>query len=90
MPSNPEARLFLPNDLNVMARVSDISQSGAAITSEHAREGQVPTRPPGGVVEGRARKRADLRLCVHASACGRFLVGDPKQSIYRRRGPLTA
>ena len=47
MPSNPEARLFLPNDLNVMARVSDISQSGAAITSEHAREGQFPTRPPG-------------------------------------------
>jgi hypothetical protein len=34
-PRNPSARLILPNGVNVAVRVVDISQSGAAITTEH-------------------------------------------------------
>jgi PilZ domain-containing protein len=37
-PSNPAARLILPNGLDLVVRVTDISQSGAAIRSEHRPE----------------------------------------------------
>lgn len=34
-PRNPSARLILPNGVNIAVRVVDISQSGAAIATEH-------------------------------------------------------
>jgi PilZ domain len=37
-PSNPTARLVLPSGLTVVARVTDISQSGAAVKSDHRPE----------------------------------------------------
>jgi hypothetical protein len=50
-PRNPAARLILPNGVNVAVRVVDISQSGAAIATEHRPDigaavtiGQTPAR----------------------------------------------
>src|SRR6516162_9867563 len=37
-PRNPTTRLILPNGLSVVVRVSDVSQSGAAIRTEHRPE----------------------------------------------------
>jgi hypothetical protein len=37
-PRNPAARLILPNGINVTVRVIDISESGAAIATEHRPE----------------------------------------------------
>jgi hypothetical protein len=41
-PSTPTAQLILPNESSVVVRVTDISQSGAAIRSEHRPEVGAP------------------------------------------------
>ena len=52
-PRNPVGRLILPNGINITVRVIDVSQSGAAIASEHRPEiGSAVTigKTPGRVV----------------------------------------
>jgi hypothetical protein len=52
-PRNPAGRLILPNGVNVAVRVIDISQSGAAISTEHRPEIGAPVtigKTPGRVV----------------------------------------
>jgi hypothetical protein len=52
-PRNPAGRLILPNGINITVRVIDVSQSGAAIASEHRPEiGSAVTigKTPGRVV----------------------------------------
>jgi hypothetical protein len=52
-PKNPMGRLILPNGINVAVRVIDISQSGAAVKTEHRPEIGTPVtigKTPGRVV----------------------------------------
>jgi len=56
-PTNPMAQLILPNGLNIAVRVMDISQSGAAIKTDHRLELAAPVTI--GKTPGRVIRRLD-------------------------------